>query len=82
MPKLNWHLVTKKRSNSTQGLPSGKNDGHEPGNAHGIDVDEQGKGIAAEQRMYQLIRQPAPIVDRQFEVEFLAVAEAFSFTFG
>jgi len=26
MPKLNWHLVTKKRGSSTQGLPPGKED--------------------------------------------------------
>ena len=34
-------------------------------------------------RMYQLIRQPGPIEDRQFEIEFLdpGVA-AFDFTFG
>jgi len=32
--------------------------------------------------MYQLIRQPAPITDREFEIEFLdAGAEVFSFTF-
>jgi hypothetical protein len=33
--------------------------------------------------MYQLIRQPSPIVDRQFEIEFLDDGvEAFVFTFG
>jgi hypothetical protein len=33
--------------------------------------------------MYQLIRQPAPIVDHLFEIEFLQPgAEVFSFTFG
>jgi hypothetical protein len=33
--------------------------------------------------MYQLIRQPVPIVDRQFEIDFLdSSVEAFSFTFG
>jgi len=58
-------------------------DGRPPGAAHGVDVDEGGNGTVAEQRMYQLIRQPAPIVDRQFEIEFLdAGVEAFSFTFG
>ena len=58
-------------------------DGQAPGPAHGADVDEQGNGVVAEQRMYQLIRQPRPIVDRTFEIEFLDVgAEAFSFTFG
>jgi Thioredoxin like C-terminal domain len=34
-------------------------------------------------RLYQLIRQPKPIVDRQFEIEFLdAGVETFAFTFG
>jgi hypothetical protein len=33
--------------------------------------------------MYQLIRQPQPIIDRLFEIEFLDEgAEAFDFTFG
>jgi hypothetical protein len=58
-------------------------DGHPPGAAHGVDVDEQGNGAVTEARMYQLIRQPEPIADRQFEIEFLdAGVEAYSFTFG
>ena len=58
-------------------------DGQTPGAAHGVDVDEHGNGALSEQRMYQLIRQPMPIVDRQFEIEFLGSAvEAYSFTFG
>ncbi len=58
-------------------------DGQAPHTAHGVDVDDQGKGTITEPRMYQLIRQPAPIADRQFEIQFLdAGAEAFSFTFG
>jgi thiol-disulfide isomerase/thioredoxin len=58
-------------------------DGQPPGTAHGIDVDEQGYGTATEQRLYQLIRQPKPIADRQFEIEFLDPGvEVFSFTFG
>jgi len=58
-------------------------DGHPPGDAHGVDVDAQGNGTLSEQRMYQLLRQPQPIAERQFEIEFLdAGAEAFSFTFG
>jgi len=49
----------------------------------GTDVDGQGRGTVVEQRTYQLIRQPRPIVDHQFEIEFLdAGAEAFCFTFG
>lgn len=58
-------------------------DGQMPGGAHGADVDEQGNGEVTEQRLYQLIRQSSPIVDRQFEIEFLdAGVEAYSFTFG
>ena len=58
-------------------------DGQPPGAAHGTDVDEQGNGTVAEQRLYQLIRQSTPIADRQFEIEFLDPGvEAFAFTFG
>jgi thiol-disulfide isomerase/thioredoxin len=58
-------------------------DGQPPGAAHGADIDEAGYGTIVEQRLYQLIRQPAPIVDRTLEIEFLdAGAELFSFTFG
>ena len=58
-------------------------DGQPPGAAHGVDVNEQGIGKVVEQRMYQLIRQPGPIADRLFEIEFLDPgAEAFAFTFG
>jgi thiol-disulfide isomerase/thioredoxin len=58
-------------------------DGQPPGAAHGIDVDDQGYGTVTEQRLYQLIRQPKPIADRQFEIEFLDPGvETFVFTFG
>ena len=58
-------------------------DGMPPGAAHGLDVDERGNGTLDEQRLYQLVRQPPPIGDRSFEIEFLDPgAEAFSFTFG
>ena len=58
-------------------------DGQPPGSAHGGDVDEGGNGTVVEQRLYQLIRQPKPIADRQFEIEFLdAGVETFAFTFG
>jgi len=58
-------------------------DGKPTGAAHGVDVDDQGNGTVTEQRMYQLIRQPKPIADRQFEIEFLdSGVEAFAFTFG
>jgi thiol-disulfide isomerase/thioredoxin len=58
-------------------------DGEPPGAAHGLDVDEQGVGTVTTQRLYQLIRQPRPIADRLFEIEFLDPGvEAFAFTFG
>lgn len=58
-------------------------DGKPAAAAHGSDVDVKGNGTVAEPRMYQLIRQQQPIVDRQFEIEFLDPGvEAFSFTFG
>jgi thiol-disulfide isomerase/thioredoxin len=58
-------------------------DGQAPGAAQGSDVDEQGNGTVSDQRLYQLIRQPGHIADRQFEIEFLdAGVEAFVFTFG
>ena len=59
-------------------------DGQPPGAAHGADVDAQGNGSVTEPpRMYQLIRQPGPIEDRRFEIEFLDPGVvAFDFTFG
>ena len=45
-------------------------DGRPPGDAHGVDVDDDGNGVLAGQRLYQLIRQPRPVADRQFEIEF------------
>ena len=58
-------------------------DGQAPGAARGGDVDAQGKGTVIEQRLYQLIRQPKPIIDRQFEIEFFGPGvEAYAFTFG
>jgi thiol-disulfide isomerase/thioredoxin len=58
-------------------------DGESAGPAHGADVDATGNGTVVQQRMYQLIRQPGPIRDRRFEIEFLdAGAEAYCFTFG
>jgi thiol-disulfide isomerase/thioredoxin len=58
-------------------------DGQPPGAAHGGDIDEQGIGTVTEQRLHQLIRQPQPVADRLFEIEFLdSGVEAFAFTFG
>lgn len=58
-------------------------DGQPATGAHGSDVDAGGAGTASEQRLYQLIRQPAPITERVFEIDFLEPgAELFCFTFG
>lgn len=58
-------------------------DGKPPGAAHGADVDAQGRGMLAEHRLYQLVRQPGAVEDRLFEIEFLEPgAQAFAFTFG
>ena len=58
-------------------------DGKPPGDARGVDVDVQGYGTATQHRMYHLIRQQVPILDRHFEIEFLdRDAEVFAFTFG
>jgi thioredoxin family protein len=58
-------------------------DGAPAGAAQGGDVDQQGYGKATEQRLYQLIRQPSPIANRLFEIEFLDPGvEVFAFTFG
>ena len=58
-------------------------DGQPPGAAHGTDVDDQGHGTVAEQRLHQLIRQPGPITDRTFEITFLDPGiQAYAFTFG
>ena len=58
-------------------------DGTAPAGAHGFDVDDQGHGTLADQRLHQLIRQPGPVQERLVEIEFLeAGAEAYCFTFG
>ena len=58
-------------------------DGAEPGDAGGVDLDDAGRGLVSEPRLYQLIRQRGSIADRTVEVEFDAPgAEAYVFTFG
>jgi thiol-disulfide isomerase/thioredoxin len=58
-------------------------DGEAPGSAHGFDVDDQGYGTLADQRLHQLIRQPGSYGPRRVEIEFLDEgAEAYCFTFG
>jgi hypothetical protein len=58
-------------------------DGHPPGDAHGLDVDEQGHGTVTQPRLYQLVRQPGSIGDRTLAIDFRAPGvEAYVFTFG
>ena len=58
-------------------------DGAAPGNSHGADVDADGQGVVDRQRLYQLVRQTGPIVDRTFEMHFFEPGvQAFAFTFG
>ena len=58
-------------------------DGGPPGAARGADVDEGGDGIAADRRLFQLVRQPGNVDERTFEITFLDPAvETYVFTFG
>jgi cytochrome c biogenesis protein CcdA/thiol-disulfide isomerase/thioredoxin len=58
-------------------------DGAAPGMDHGVDTDAQGFGTVTNVRLYQLVRQSAPIQDRTFTIEFLDPGvQVFSFTFG
>jgi thiol-disulfide isomerase/thioredoxin len=58
-------------------------DGEPPRGAHGLDVDEEGRGTVARQRLYQLVREPGAITDRTFEITFdVPGVEAYVFTFG
>jgi len=58
-------------------------DGEPPGASHGVDVDDQGNGVLADGRMYQLVRQHNAVRERTLEITFSEPgAEAYSFTFG
>jgi Thioredoxin like C-terminal domain/AhpC/TSA family len=58
-------------------------DGAPPGNAQGLDVDEDGAGNVVRPRLYQLVRQQGPIADRTFEITFDGEGvEGYVFTFG
>jgi thiol-disulfide isomerase/thioredoxin len=58
-------------------------DGEAPGDARGLDVDEEGHGVVARPRLYQLVRERGSIIDRTIEINFLAPGiEAYVFTFG
>jgi len=58
-------------------------DGEAPGPARGADVGEDGRGVATERRLHQLIRQREPVGDRTFEIVFEEPGlAAYVFTFG
>jgi thiol-disulfide isomerase/thioredoxin len=57
--------------------------GAAPGENCGVDTRPDGSGEIREPRLYQLIRQKGPIVDRTFEIEFLDPGlHVVDFTFG
>jgi len=58
-------------------------DGEAPAAAAGFDIDADGSGALADQRLHQLIRRPDRVEESIVEIEFLdAGAEAYCFTFG
>jgi thiol-disulfide isomerase/thioredoxin len=58
-------------------------DGQPPGGSHGTDVAASGAGTAAQQRLYQLIRQDGRITDRTIEITFAEPGvQVCAFTFG
>jgi hypothetical protein len=58
-------------------------DGEAPGPSHGLDIDENGRGVLADGRLYQLARAHDRVQERTLEITFLEPgAEAYVFTFG
>ena len=58
-------------------------DGRPPGRDHGVDVDDQGRGEIASERLYQLVRTQDAVGDHTFEIRFeQSGARAWVFTFG
>ena len=58
-------------------------DGKPPGDSHGADLTADGTGQVTSQRLYQLVRQGADVVDRTFAIRFLDPGvRAYAFTFG
>jgi thiol-disulfide isomerase/thioredoxin len=58
-------------------------DSQPPGDAHGTDVDGNGNGTLAQQRVYQLIRQSGAVANRTFEISLLDPGgQAYCLTFG
>ena len=83
VPPRDLHLILTPPTGRTSARFRVRLDGQAPGDAHGIDIDEDGNGVVAEARLYQLIRQRGDITDRLFEIELLDPgAGALCFTFG
>ena len=58
-------------------------DGEPPGDSRGVDVDEDGSGVLGDGRLYGLVRQRGPVLERTLEISVLeAGARAYAFTFG
>jgi cytochrome c biogenesis protein CcdA/thiol-disulfide isomerase/thioredoxin len=58
-------------------------DGATPGESHGGDVNADGEGVVIDHRLYQLVRQSGPVMDRTFTIQFLDPdVQAYAFTFG
>jgi thiol-disulfide isomerase/thioredoxin len=58
-------------------------DGRPATAASGSDASADGTGRVTEPRLYQLVRQPTPVTERVFEIEFLEPdVELYCFTFG
>jgi hypothetical protein len=58
-------------------------DGAAPVEIHGGDANPDGQGVVTDYRLYQLVRQSGPIMDRTFTIEFLDPdVQAYAFTFG
>jgi hypothetical protein len=48
-----------------------------------VDIDEGGKGVLADGRLYQLVREHGRVRERTLEITFHEPgAEAYAFTFG
>ena len=77
------HMVLGSRDPSKSIHYSVTLDGSPPGINHGVDSEPLGSGGVQEPRLYQLIRQKGPVIDRTFEIQFLDLGvQAYSFTFG
>jgi thiol-disulfide isomerase/thioredoxin len=58
-------------------------DSRPPVDERGLDVDDEGRGVATQQRLHQLIRQPGDVTEHLCEITFLDPGiEAYVFTFG